>query len=540
MAAAAPAPNDVDAVLTDIGLTQENRYHITQSYSNDLDTFAALWVWGLGFSALKDMEAQVFQHNGANQTFSTTPPQRNAIQGFALWLHTTIAQGLAPDVQAEYLNEARIQRAWIGRATLIYQSLKRKTDSSSRVEDNLVSIEKGALKTIGMWEKVKEMIDHGLRLMSSDNEVGNLRYLTRPDMANVVAGAPHTIIDEAFGRNFDKMQYATLSIHYPSEGVEIPDTAVMFEENRSRVETDSERLWDIIAKVVQDQPTYELVRKYRASRDGIGAYRRLREEAEGSTSKTTKRARAYSTIKTTVFTGKSPRFGWSAFVAKQEGAFAVLAENGEPQAESRKVNELLSHITDPRLESAKDHITGDDTKLNNYNLAAQYFGTCLANRANSTTIGAGRNVGLTDSERKDKEEREAHATEQKTSSGVKWQDGRFLPKAEYAKLYDWEKEAHRKIVAALPADKKKAGRRRNKRKSTSDGDDAEKDGKKRKVKTVETKAESSAKAGTDGATKVPTTTAAGDQFGRNSHTNKKKGVSFDGVTKKTSEISLEN
>ena len=51
------------------------------------------------------------------------------------------------------------------------------------------------------------------------------------------------------------------------------------------------------------------------------------------------------------------------------------------------------------------------------------------------------------------------ARKKKTPSGVKWQDGRFLPRKEYRKLWNWEREEHAKIVANLPKDKKGRGNR---------------------------------------------------------------------------------
>lgn len=551
MAAVPPAvaanPNGVGQVLQEIGLSPPNRAYLLRAYDDDPVTFAFQWSFGLGYEALKNMDGQVFQEGGNDHTFTTVPTQRDAIQGFALWLHTTIAQGITPDIPNRYLGpdvnaSAATQRAWIRRAREIYQLMRRKTDSHSRVEDNLVDIEKGALRNVAQWEKVKELIDHGLRHMTSANEVGNLRYLTREDMTNLLPNAAVDIYDPEYQGDFDKMQYGTLSIHYPSAGVTILETVPNWRDQRDRVREDSGRLWELISKVTEGQPTYDLVRKFRAARDGIGAYRRLREEAEGSTASTTKKATAYKTIQTTMFTGRSPRFNFTAFVTKQEGAFAVLAEEGEPQAESKKVNDLLTHITDPRLENAKDNIVGDDAKLNNYHLATQYLGTCLANRLSSASPGSDRKVAMTESEKKEEEEREAKATEQKTPSGVKWQDGRWLPKSEYAKLHAWERAEHKKVVANLPAHLKKGnGRKRTKKRKGSPNDDTKDDKSSRKagaVSTEKTGTQSDAKAGTDGTTEVPSTAPAGDQFGRASHSKKKKGVSFDEMAKKTETLSI--
>lgn len=549
MAAAAPAASTVDTVLTDIGLSAENRVYFLRAYDDDPTLFAVQWEFGLGYEAMKNMDGQAFAEGGQNYVFTTLPTQRDAIQGFALWVHTTIAQGNTPDIANHYLGPtvdmaAATQRAFIRKAREIYQLMRRKTDSQSRVEDNLVDIEKGALRTVAQWEKVKDLIDHGLRHMSSANEVGNLRYLTREDMSNLANGVTVDIYDPAYQGDFDKMQFETLSIHYPTGGVTIPETRPLWRDQRDRVRADSARLWEIIAKITEGQPTRDLVRTFRAARDGIGAFRRLREEAEGSTASTTKKTTAYKTLQNTIFTGRSPRFNFTAFVTKQEGAFAVLAEEGEPQAESKKVNDLLTHITDPRLENAKDNIVGDNAKLNNYHLATQYLGTCLANRASSASPGGDRKVASTESEKKDEEEREAKATEQKTPSGVKWQDGRWLPKSEYEKLHAWERAEHKKIVANLPAHLKKgAGRKRTKKRKGSPDGDGDKGGKQqgrvaKKVSTEKTGTQSDAKAGTDGTTEVPSTSAAGDQFGRASHSKKKKGVSFDEMAKKTETLSI--
>lgn len=536
------ANNTVTAVLTEIGFSATMAARFVGMWDDTPAGFARQWAFGLGQEKFKDMEGQEWTVGAGaaavTHTFTSLPPQRDQFQGFVLWLHTTIAQGIQPDIANNYLHPpgadapviaaaAAAQQAWIQQAQEIYQLLKRKTDSQSRVEDDLVGIEKGIFKYVGQWEKTKQLIEHALRHMSSTNEVGNLRYLTREDLENRAANAPVGIYDEAYEGDFDEMTYATLAIHYPNESVTIEDTRPLYQRERQRVRKDSARLWEVIARLTEGQPTYDLVRKFQKTRDGLGAYRRLRAEAEGSTARTTKVTTAYKTIQNTTYNGRSPRFTYSAFITKQEGAFAVLAEEGEPQAESKKVNDLLTHITDPRLENAKDHIAGDAAKLNNYELASQYLGTCLANRAASASTGSGRNVGTTESERKDEKEHKVDAIEKKTPSGVKWQDGRWLSKSEYRKLHDWERKEHRKIVANLPESEKKGRPSRSRSRKRKGSPDGTSERSTKSVKTDKTGTESTAKAGTSGTKDVPKTPAAGDQFGRASHTNKKKGVEFE-------------
>ena len=388
-------------------------------------------------------------------------------------------------------------------------------DTGSRMEDVTVNVEKGMLKNLLTWENTKRAIRQALSHIKTGNGIGSLVYLTRRELRN----KPHQhhlwIRDpnQPWTGDFDKYMEATLAIHYPPEA-EIPEQRPMWEDTRARVTNDSHRLWALIEHVVNGQPTWDLVRQFQDTKDGIGAWRRLVQEAEGSTARLTKKKHARDIINSTIFTGRSSRFTFSAYVAKLEGAFAILAEEEEAVPESLKVQHLLDNCKDPLLLAAKDHIFGEGDLFGSFNAASQYLGTVLRNKQGSASSSGMRSVSQVESGDGAESSEQAEARKKKTPSGVKWQDGRFLPRKEYRKLWNWEREEHAKIVANLPKDKKGRGNRKRK------GGGGNKPGKERKVSQVESEPSE------DGTETVPDTNAAGDQFGRQAHANSKKAVTI--------------
>jgi len=517
MAAAPPyAGATVATFLQVAGMTDAHRRaHFVEVYDDNVVEFVKGYSFSGGHKELETMQGEEFG-NANQRIFRTNMPLRKRIQGFALWATTCVAQGITPSVQ-EYLNQDQAEhRAWISQAEKLYDQRKSKTDTGSRMEDDTVNVEKGMLKSVFQWENTKRALKQALSHIKTGNGIGSLLYLTRSEFRN----KPHNIHlwvrdpDQPWSGDFNKYMEATLAIHYPPE-VEVPIARPMWEDTRARVLEDSHRLWGLIEHVTNGQPaTWDLVRQFQDNKDGIGAWRRLVQEAEGSTARLSKKKHAYKIINTTTFTGKSSRFNFSSFVAKLEGAFAILAEEGEAVPESLKVQHLLDHCKDPLLAAAKDHIYGDGPLQENFNAASQYLGTVLRNKQGD---GAGssnmRSVSQVDSGDGAESSAQAEARKKKTPSGVKWQDGRFLPRKEYRKLWNWEREEHAKVVANLPKDKK--GRRKRK------GDGGNKPGgKERKVSQVESETSE------DGTETVPDTNAAGDQFGRQAHANSKKAVSL--------------
>ena len=516
MAANPFAGATVSRLLQEIGVAPDHRRaHFTSVYDDDVVEFVKSYSFSGGHKELETMQGVEYNVGATQYTFRTNMPQRKRIQGFALWATTCIAQGVTPDV-AEYLNAGQAEhRAWINQAQMLHDQRKSKTDTGSRMEDVTVNVEKGMLKNLLTWENTKRAIRQALSHIKTGNGIGSLVYLTRRELRN----KPHQHhlwirdANQPWTGDFDKYMEATLAIHYPPE-VTIPEQRPMWEDTRARVTNDSHRLWALIEHVVNGQPTWDLVRQFQDTKDGIGAWRRLVQEAEGSTARLSKKKHARDTINSTIFTGRSSRFTFSAYVAKLEGAFAILAEEEEAVPESLKVQHLLDNCKDPLLLAAKDHIFGEGELFGSFNAASQYLGTVLRNKQGSASSSGMRSVSQVESGDGAESSEQAEARKKKTPSGVKWQDGRFLPRKEYRKLWNWEREEHAKIVANLPKDKKGRGNRKRK------GGGANKPGKERKVSQVESEPSE------DGTETVPDTNAAGDQFGRQAHANSKKAVTI--------------
>lgn len=511
----------LDTALVAMGIEPDHKRNAFRGWtSNSIEDFAAQHDFASMYENLKEYDGIRYGNNNA-RTFRLMPAEKAKILALVHWSHTCIAQGIGLDV-ANFTNEATMQ-IWSQRSKEIIELTKRKSDSRSRVEDDFVKIEPGMFKQLSQWEDMKDLIRKALSHMHTWQWVGDLRYLIRDELDN---HAPNNNIDviTVYQGNFDKMAEETLMIHLPPD-VEIADARVQATGQRERVRQDSARLWTLLETMTSKQPTYNLIRTYKTSANGIAAYCRLKVEAEGITARTTKKNLAYQTIKNTYFSGRTARFTFSSYVERLEGAFAALEEEGEPQAESRKVSELLVHITDPRLAVAKDIVTGDPTKLENFQAASQYLGTCLANRMSTQPSPNPRGIAEAEKGGKQGSGREVDAIEEE-SSGIEWKSGRYIPSSEYNLLKKWEKEAHRKIVRAMPDEEraKKRGAGKNQR--------SKKNKKSKKEPGREAGSVQSEGKADDGTKEVPATSPASNQFGRNSHKNKKKAVSIKEPEKK--------
>jgi hypothetical protein len=141
--------------------------------------------------------------------------------------------------------------------------------------------------------------------------------------------------------------------------------------------TNNAQVYQLLKNVIFDGPGRYITKKYDTSMNGRAAFLDIKRQAEGTAATTTKKARAYKSIATATYSGTSQRYTFDKYLETHQKAHVTLADLGEPIAESKKVDDFLKGITDPRLTTNKQIIDSDQTKLNNFEACAQYLKTSV-------------------------------------------------------------------------------------------------------------------------------------------------------------------
>ena len=216
---------------------------------------------------------------------------------------------------------------------------------------------------------------------------------------------------------------------------------------------DNRRVWEIMKPLIHGGPAWSFLQKYDARSEGRVAYLALKAEAEGTSASTTRKAKAYQQIATAQYTGRG-RYSFDQYVERHQSAHNELAYLKEPVPEAKKVTDFLRHITDPRLNNAKDHIAGDKEKLESFERCQQYLKQILSNH--SITTGEQRNVAAVQVERDGSKSAKKAAAEAKKEKKRKEREGDAAPgtvhggrytNKEYRNLTEKQKEEVKKLRA---------------------------------------------------------------------------------------------
>jgi hypothetical protein len=99
--------------------------------------------------------------------------------------------------------------------------------------------------------------------------------------------------------------------------------------------------------------------------NGRAAFFAVKAQAEGQDALTSRRARAYASIQTARFTGRS-HFSFNSYILCHQKVNNELFALGEVILETKKVQDFLSGITNPFYDTAKMLVCGDNTKLESF------------------------------------------------------------------------------------------------------------------------------------------------------------------------------
>jgi hypothetical protein len=292
---------------------------------------------------------------------------------------------------------------------------------------------------------------------------------------------------------------------------------------------DNQRVFGLLKPLIVNGAAWPFAKAFNRAKDGRGAYLAVKRQAEGAAAMQTRKAKAYAQIATARFTGRG-RFNFDQYVARHQKAHNDLLDLGEPVAETKKVTDFLSGITDNRLETGKSIVDGDSTKLADFEACQQYFKTLVEARKNRTSGEGDRKVSAVGG---------GGDRNSGGGRGQKVKSTKYLTPKEYRKLTREQKialkrkreqgkqargggdEDHQRIVQAVTA------ALASKNKPISDGED-EPPRKLGKIKVVEAVAEAEEPAdandGDDAKDTDAKSNSAGAQFGRRAHGTKSKKV----------------
>ena len=100
-------------------------------------------------------------------------------------------------------------------------------------------------------------------------------------------------------------------------------------------------------------------------------------QAEGPEASKSRKAKAYNDMANAHFSGKG-RFTLLQYTTWHQSAHNVLLKEGEPVAETKKVDDFLRNITDPRLSTSKQIVDLNPNLKTNFTLCQLHIASALA------------------------------------------------------------------------------------------------------------------------------------------------------------------
>ena len=137
---------------------------------------------------------------------------------------------------------------------------------------------------------------------------------------------------------------------------------------------DNERVYGVIKQLVLEGPAWSYITAdIDRAKDGRGAWLALRGHYEGESFLNKQKEDAYKALDVVHYKGERSTFTFEHFAGIMTKAYNDLQRYGEPVLENKKVRDLLSKISDPRLESAKQAIRINEAYKNNFSMAVNFI-----------------------------------------------------------------------------------------------------------------------------------------------------------------------
>jgi hypothetical protein len=182
------------------------------------------------------------------------------------------------------------------------------------------------------------------------------------------------------------------AVEYDDSDTELMETVALRGEH---YKLDNKSVWDILAPLVTHGHAWPFIKKFEKSKDGRGAILVLKSQAEGESSLSTRKAKAYEILKSTTYTGKSSKFTFENYIERLQFAFSELAECEQEVPESKKVETLMSNIETDKLSGAMTYLIGNPELLSSFERSSDYCMSFLARLKAFEPSGNRRGVAST-------------------------------------------------------------------------------------------------------------------------------------------------
>jgi hypothetical protein len=169
-----------------------------------------------------------------------------------------------------------------------------------------------------------------------------------------------------------------LAAEYDSDAARLIETTAL---EGAHFDHDNRTLYDELKPLLVKGPGWPFIKKFDKAKDGRGAFLALQAQTEGTSSKLTRKAKAYATISSLVYRGPRRGFNFDHYVTEHQKAHNELSQLEEAVPESKKVTDFLKGIQDPSLSVAKTVVLADPTKMEDFQACQLYLGTCVQNAA---------------------------------------------------------------------------------------------------------------------------------------------------------------
>jgi hypothetical protein len=264
------------------------------------------------------------------------------LKAFRMWMDYRLLRDEPLDADAYAIG---MMAKWVKRVEEI--------NNAETAKKSITATPPNSLKSLDDWESFEELFLTYLRTFRS-----------------IIGGMPLTYVL----RPIEEVSQEALDTVYDDIDTDLFNTARL---NDDVFKTNNAQVYQLLKNVIFDGPGRYITKKYDTSMNGRAAFLDIKRQAEGTAATTTKKAKAYKSIATATYSGTSQRYTFDKYLEAHQKAHVTLAELGEPIAETKKVDDFLKGITDPRLTTYKQIIDSDQSKLNDFEACAQYLKTSV-------------------------------------------------------------------------------------------------------------------------------------------------------------------
>jgi hypothetical protein len=176
-----------------------------------------------------------------------------------------------------------------------------------------------------------------------------------------------------------------IPLNYVIRSVETPIPGTQYETEQEMLiatapltghqfDIDNERVYGVIKQLILDGPGWSYITNtIDRAKNGRQAWLALRAHYEGESFLNKQKEETYKVIEGIHYKGERTNFTFEHFTAILTKGYNDLQRYGEPVIETKKVRDLLSKISDPKLESAKQAIRINPQYKNNFDLAVNFL-----------------------------------------------------------------------------------------------------------------------------------------------------------------------